>query len=173
MIPFMGGTHLPDITMIAPVFFEDEPLFRPFTYYETIGGGMGAGKNYCGESAVHSHMTNTLNTPVEALEYSYPLLVTEYSIRKNSGGRGLFNGGDGIIRELKLLSDAEVTVISERRIRPPYGLSGGGPGKKGKNIIIKDGQFENRPGKFYENLKENDIIRIETPGGGGYGKCAA
>jgi len=151
----------------------DKKNNRPFTYYETIGGGMGAGKNYCGESAVHSHMTNTLNTPVEALEYSYPLLVTEYSIRKNSGGRGLFNGGDGIIRELKLLSDAEVTVISERRIRPPYGLSGGGPGEKGKNIIIKDGQSENRPGKFYEKLKENDIIRIETPGGGGYGKCAA
>ena len=70
-----------------------------------------------------------------------------------------------------MLSDAEVTVISERRIRPPYGLSGGDPGKKGKNIIIKADQFENRPGKFYEKLKENDVIRIKTPGGGGYGKC--
>ncbi len=150
----------------------DKKKNSTFTYYETIGGGMGAGKNYCGESAVHSHMTNTLNTPVEALEYSYPFLITEYSIRKNSGGQGLFNGGDGIIRELKLLADAEATIISERRIRPPYGLRGGCPGEKGKNIIIKAGQSENRPGKFYEQLNKHDIIRIETPGGGGYGKPA-
>ncbi|MBW2011315.1 MAG: hydantoinase B/oxoprolinase family protein [Deltaproteobacteria bacterium] len=130
----------------------------PFTYYETIGGGMGATADNHGESAVHSHMTNTLNTPVEALEYSYPFIVTQYSIRKGSGGKGLFNGGDGIVREIKLISDAEVTVLSERRTHPPYGLFGGNPGKTGRNILIKNGIREEKPG------------RIETPGGGGYGQ---
>jgi N-methylhydantoinase B len=114
----------------------DERTSLPFAYYETIGGGMGASKDMHGESAVHSHMTNTLNTPVEALEFSYPFMVMEYSIRKNSGGRGKFSGGDGIVREIKLLSDAEVTVLSERRKRGPYGLEGGENGRKGKNIKV-------------------------------------
>lgn len=140
-----------------------------FAYYETIAGGMGATAENPGESAVHSHMTNTLNTPIEALEYGYPLMVTEYSIRKGSGGKGLFNGGDGIVREIKFLSDAEVTVLSERRKNPPYGLFGGWPGQTGKNILIRHGKREEKPGKFHVNLKENDVIRIETPGGGGYG----
>ncbi len=143
---------------------------NPFAYYETIGGGMGATPYNHRASAVHSHMTNTLNTPVEALEYSYPFMVTEYSIRKNSGGKGLFHGGDGIVREIKLLSDAEVTVLSERREKPPYGLYGGEPGKTGRNILIRNGIVEEKPGKFSEKLNKNDVIRIETPGGGGYGK---
>ncbi len=143
---------------------------RIFAYYETIGGGMGAGPENNGASAIHSHMTNTLNTPVEALEYSYPLIVTEYAIRNGSGGTGLFRGGDGIIRELKLMSDAEVTVLSERRKQPPYGLSGGKPGKTGRNIVIRNGITEEKPGKFYARLNQDDIIRIETPGGGGYGE---
>ena len=148
----------------------DERNNQPFAYYETLGGGMGAMGNGDGESAIHSHMTNTLNTPIEALEYSYPFLVTEYSIRRDSGGEGRFRGGDGIVREIKLLSDGEVTVLSERRKIPPYGLSGGKPGKIGKNIVVKRTVVSERPGKFYERLEKGDIVRIETPGGGGYGR---
>lgn len=147
----------------------DERNGQPFAYYETLGGGMGATTNGHGESAVHSHMTNTLNTPIEALEYSYPFLVTEYSIRRGSGGEGLFHGGNGIVREIKLLSAAEVTVLSERRKIPPYGQAGGEPGKAGKNIVIKGGVNFERPSKFSEQLKKGDILRVETPGGGGYG----
>lgn len=149
----------------------DKRTRKPFAYYETLAGGMGACGRGSGESAIHSHMTNTLNTPIEALEYSYPMMVTEYSIRKGSGGKGLFNGGDGVIREIRLLADAEVTVLSERRKNPAYGLFGGEPGKTGRNVIVRNGNVEERPGKFYENLEENDVIRIETPGGGGYGKA--
>ncbi|NOY14309.1 MAG: hydantoinase B/oxoprolinase family protein [Deltaproteobacteria bacterium] len=147
----------------------DERTGRPFTYYETLAGGVGGTARNQGESAVHSHMTNTLNTPIEALEYSYPFQVTEYSIRKNSGGKGRFSGGDGLVREIRLLSDAEVTVLSERRSHPPYGLFGGNPGKPGRNLIYRDSQERQMPGKFSERLHKGDCIRIETPGGGGYG----
>lgn len=148
----------------------DERTSLPFAYYETIGGGMGASCKQHGESAVHSHMTNTLNTPIEALEFSYPFLVTEYSIRKNSGGEGKFRGGDGIVREIKLLSRAEVSVLSERRRRGPYGLAGGEAGKPGQNIVIRNGIKEKMPAKFNCILEKGCILRIETPGGGGYGK---
>jgi N-methylhydantoinase B len=147
----------------------DERRGQPFAYYETLGGGMGASSKGPGESAVHSHMTNTLNTPIEALEYSYPFLVTQYSVRRGSGGDGFFRGGEGIIREIKLLSDAEVTVLSERRKIPPYGQAGGKPGKAGRNIVIKGGVRSERPSKFSEQLKKGDVLRVETPGGGGYG----
>jgi N-methylhydantoinase B len=143
---------------------------RPFAYYETIGGGMGANAKGHGESGVHSHMTNTLNTPVEALEYSYPFLLTEYSIRRGTGGKGFHRGGDGLVREIQLLSDVETTVLSERRKLPPYGLQGGEPGVVGKNVIIQKHQSKEQPGKFSASLKKGDIIRIETPGGGGYGQ---
>jgi len=143
---------------------------KPFAYYETIGGGMGAARNGDGESAVHSHMTNTLNTPVEALEYAYPFMVNAYAVRRNSGGNGVHRGGDGIVREMRLLSDAEVTVLSERRKNAPYGLFGGGKGERGRNIVIHGGRREEKPGKFSVSLKKGDILRIETPGGGGYGK---
>ncbi|MDQ7038904.1 MAG: hydantoinase B/oxoprolinase family protein [Aquificota bacterium] len=139
-----------------------------FTYYETIGGGMGAWKGGDGESAVHSHMTNTMNTPVEALEHAYPLLVREYSVRRGSGGGGRWRGGDGIVREIEVLCPAEVTVISERRRRRPYGLFGGKPGREGRNVIIRQGKEEVMPGKFTARLSPGDRIRIETPGGGGY-----
>ncbi|WP_029520972.1 hydantoinase B/oxoprolinase family protein [Persephonella sp. IF05-L8] len=142
---------------------------QPFTYYETIGGGMGASVKTDGESAIQSHMTNTLNTPVEALEFEYPFQIVRYSIRKNSGGNGFHKGGNGIIREIKLLADAQVTVISERRKIAPYGLFGGEAGETGKNIVIKNGKKEIKPSKFSEKLKTGNIIRIETPGGGGYG----
>ncbi len=141
-----------------------------FAYYETIGGGMGAHSDGNGESAVHSHMTNTLNTPIEALEFTYPLMVTHYGIRRNSGGKGKYKGGDGIIREIQLLSDAEVTVLSERRRRGPYGLDGGESGKRGRNLIISDGSVAEVGGKFHAFLRAGDRVRIETPGGGGFGK---
>lgn len=142
---------------------------RPFAYYETIGGGMGANSSSHGENAVHSHMTNTLNTPVEALEYAYPFLVNEYSVRRGTGGNGKYLGGDGIIREMTVLADSEVTVLSERRIHGAYGIAGGRPGLPGKNTIIEDGHNLEMPGKFNTNLKKNSVLRIETPGGGGYG----
>ena len=148
---------------------QDPRTGTPFAYYETIGGGMGATDTSDGESAVHSHMTNTLNTPVEALEYSYPFLVNEYSIRRGTGGGGRHRGGDGLVREIRLLADAEVTVLSERRSIPPYGLSGGDPGTVGKNLVIRNGIKEPMPGKFSSSLKKGDILRIETPGGGGFG----
>ncbi len=148
----------------------DQRTHTPFAYYETLGGGMGATATSHGENAVHSHMTNTLNTPVEALEYSYPFLVTEYSIRKNSGGKGRFSGGDGMVREMRMLSDAEMTVLSERRVHPPHGIDGGASGGCGRNYVIRNGKKEIMPGKFHAELKKGDILRIETPGGGGYGK---
>jgi len=115
-------------------------------------------------------MTNTLNTPVEALEYSYPFLVTEYSIRRGTGGHGLHRGGDGIVREIELLAEADVTVLSERRKIPPYGLFGGAPGSVGKNLLIRGGSFVEQGSKFSATLVKGDRLRVETPGGGGYGK---
>jgi len=141
----------------------------PFAYYETIGGGMGASNKCDGESAVHCHMTNTLNTPVEALEYSYPFMVTEYSIRRGTGGEGLHRGGDGIVREIELLAEADVTVLSERRKVPPYGLFGGAPGHVGKNFVISKEKAQKKGSKFTMSLQKGDRLRVETPGGGGYG----
>ncbi len=141
----------------------------PFVYYETIGGGMGACPHSHGESAIHSHMTNTMNTPIEALEFSYPLMVTAYRIRENSGGKGRFSGGDGIVREIELLRPAQVTVISQRRRPGPYGLEGGKPGACGRNTIIIGNKEKDMPPIFSERLPQGAKIRIETPGGGGFG----
>jgi N-methylhydantoinase B len=141
-----------------------------FTYYETIGGGMGARPGADGPSAVHSHMTNTRNTPVEALEYAYPLQVLRYEIRRGSGGEGKFRGGDGIRRELRLLVDAQVSLLTERRRLAPYGLAGGKAGKQGRNELIRAGQAIELPGKGTFDLLAGDIIRLETPGGGGFGQ---
>ncbi len=141
-----------------------------FTYYETIGGGTGASMSSDGVSAIHSHMTNTLNTPIEALEYSYPLQVVQYGIRQNSGGIGLHRGGDGIVRELKLLSDAQITLLTERRRTFPYGLAGGQPGEKGENKLIQNTQELDLPGKGSIYASSGDILSIKTPGGGGHGR---
>ncbi len=142
---------------------------KPFTYYETIAGGVGARPTSDGPSGVHSHMTNTLNTPIEALEYAYPLRIRSYEIRRDSGGKGQHNGGDGLIRELEVLTESQLTLLTERRRFPPYGLAGGQAGKTGMNILIRDGQVIRLPGKGNFELKKNDILRIETPGGGGFG----
>ena len=143
---------------------------RPFAYYETIAGGMGARPTKNGVSGVHTHMTNSLNTPAEALEYAYPLRVRRYSLRLGSGGPGKYNGGDGIVREIEVLTDCEVTLLSERRVLAPSGLNGGGDGAAGRTSIIRNnGSVETMPGKFSTRLSAGDRIRIESPGGGGWG----
>ena len=143
---------------------------QPFAYYETIAGGMGGRATKAGVSGVHTHMTNSLNTPAEALEYAYPLRVRQYSLRPGSAGNGEFRGGDGIIREIEVLADCEVTLLSDRRIHGPYGLSGGSDGACGRAEIVRvSGTIEALPGKFTRRLSTGDRIRIETPGGGGWG----
>jgi N-methylhydantoinase B len=144
---------------------------RAFAYYETLAGGLGASRHTPGESAVHAHMTNTLNTPIEALEYAYPFLVTEYSIRRGSGGPGRQPGGNGLVREILMEAPCEVTVLSERRTRGAFGVQGGGPGAPGRNIVVRDGRAETMPGKFNTQIHAGDVLRIETPGGGGYNKA--
>ena len=145
---------------------------RPFAYYETIAGGMGARPTKPGVSGVHTHMTNSLNTPAEALEYAYPLRVRHYSLRPESGGRGKHRGGDGIVREIEVLTDCEVTLLSDRRTRGPWGLAGGGEGAPGRTSVIRsDGSIEEMPGKFSTRLQRGERIRIESPGGGGWGRA--
>ena len=141
---------------------------KDFTYYETIAGGMGARPNRDGIDAIHTHMTNTMNTPIEAIETNYPMQVAAYAIRRGTGGVGKFRGGAGVIRALRMLTDAEVTILSERRTRGPYGLQGGEPGKPGRNVLISGGEERPLPGKVSVSTREGDVIRIETPGGGGF-----
>jgi N-methylhydantoinase B len=143
---------------------------QPFAYYETIAGGMGARPGKPGVSGVHTHMTNSLNTPAEALEYAYPLRVRRYSLRPGSGGGGKHRGGDGIIREIEVLTDCEVTLLADRRTRGPWGLAGGSAGAPGKASVIRHGGLiEEMPGKFSTRLRKGERIRIESPGGGGWG----
>ncbi len=150
---------------------NDPRTQRPFSYYETVAGGMGARCNKDGVSGVHTHMTNSLNTPAEALEYAYPIRLRQYSFRSNSGGAGLYTGGDGIVREIEVLTDAQVTLLADRRSRGPYGLAGGTDGAPGRTLIIRrDGSEETIPGKTSVRLRSGDRVRIESPGGGGWGK---
>ena len=143
----------------------------PFAYYETIAGGMGARPTKAGVSAVHTHMTNSLNTPAEALEYAYPFRVREYSIRRGSGGNGKHRGGDGIVRELEMLTDTQVTVLADRRVLGPYGLAGGEAGQTGRTVVFRrEGGVDVLPGKASARLRRGDRIRIESPGAGGFGR---
>jgi N-methylhydantoinase B len=148
----------------------DRGTGQPFAYYETISGGMGARPTKLGVSGVHTHMTNSLNTPAEALEYAYPLRVRRYSLRTGSGGNGKHRGGDGIVREIEVLTDCSVTLLADRRTRSPWGLAGGGDGSPGTASVIRhDGSVEVMPGKFSVRLRAGERIRIESPGGGGWG----
>ena len=143
---------------------------QPFAYYETIAGGMGARPVKPGVSGVHTHMTNSLNTPAEALEYAYPLRIRQYSLRPGSGGRGKHRGGNGIVREIEVLTDCEVTLLADRRSNGPWGLVGGGAGAPGKASVQRyDGSVEPMPGKFSTRLRKGERIRVESPGGGGWG----
>jgi N-methylhydantoinase B len=134
-------------------------------YYETIAGGAGAGPVGPGANAIHTHMTNTLNTPLESLETHYPLRLRRYQIRTNSGGQGLHPGGDGVIREIELLRPAEMTLLTERRNHQPWGLQGGHAGAIGENRL----NGELLPAKCHRQLQAGDIVTISTPGGGGWG----
>ena len=144
---------------------------KSFAYYETVAGGMGARPALSGIDGVHTHMTNTQNTPIEALEHDYPLMVERYKIRRGSGGRGRFRGGQGLIREVRSLCDAQVTILSDRRRIAPYGLAGGGPGKVGQNYLIdEDGRRYRLPSKVCFLLKAGQAVGMATPGGGGWGR---
>ena len=138
-------------------------------YYETIGGGAGGGPTRAGASSIQTHMTNTRNTPIEILENVVPARVVTYAVRRGSGGGGTQAGGDGIMRELELLAPLTVTLVGERRRRPPYGLSGGGPGRVGEDTLVRDGKSHALPGKVVLEARAGDRLRIETPGGGGFG----
>jgi N-methylhydantoinase B/oxoprolinase/acetone carboxylase alpha subunit len=142
---------------------------RPFAYYETVAGGMGASARWPGPSAVHTHMTNSWNTPAEALEHQYPLRVRAYRIRTGSGGVGARKGGDGIVREFELLAACQVTLLSDRRRCGPYGLQGGGPGKPGRASLLRRDRLTRLASKTVFEARPGDVLRIETPGGGGHG----
>jgi N-methylhydantoinase B len=139
---------------------------QEFSYYETVAGGMGARPSLDGMSGVHTHMTNSLNTPAEALEYAYPLRVREYRLRRGSGGAGKQRGGDGVVREIETLVPARMSLLADRRKRGPYGLQGGSDGEVGQNAI----NGREIAAKSSHQLKAGDRIRLETPGGGGWGR---
>jgi len=144
---------------------------RGFAYYETIAGGMGARPGKNGVSGVHTHMTNSMNTPIEALEYAYPVRIERYRLRSGSGGAGKWRGGDGIVRDIRFLAPVQVTVMTDRRRYAPYGLRGGKPGAAGQNRIVRaEGGEELMPSKFTTAASIGDVLSIATPGGGGWGR---
>jgi N-methylhydantoinase B len=141
-----------------------------FSYYETVGGGMGACATRNGNNGIHTHMTNSLNTPVEALEYAFPFRVRRYSLRSRSGGAGKHRGGDGIVREIELLTDADATVLSDRRRTRPYGLRGGEAGRPGRTTLKGRRGSRRLPSKSRFQMLAGECIVVETPGGGGWGR---
>ena len=144
---------------------------KPFVYYETIAGGMGARTTKDGISGIHTHMTNTMNTPIEALEFAFPLRLKRYALRRGSGGRGQYNGGDGLIRDVEFLTPARVTILSERRKFPPPGFHGGHHGETGENVLLRGGFEEvHLAGKETFDVEAGDVLSIRTPGGGGWGE---
>ena len=143
---------------------------QPFAYYETIAGGMGARPSADGSSGVHTHMTNSLNTPVEALETAYPVRVRKYSLRQGSGGAGRSRGGEGIVREIEFLTDVRGSILSDRRVLAPYGLAGGKAGRTGRNQLTVKGRTHKLPGKASFTAPSGSVLKIETPGGGGWGR---
>ncbi len=143
---------------------------EPFAYYETIAGGSGAGRDFDGADAVHTHMTNTLNTPVEALEHAYPFRVAKYAVRRGSGGAGRRRGGHGVVRAYEFDSPVTVTLMTERRDHAPWGLEGGEDAEPGQNTLVRDGQRTRLANKCTVEVEPGDRIIIETPGGGGYGR---
>ena len=172
LIPAAGQGTMNNLTFGGSYPAEWPSSSAQFAYYETIGGGTGAGPAANGASGVHVHMSNTRNTPVEALEYTFPIRVEAYSLRRGSGGRGLHHGGDGMERDIRFLAPATVTITAERRRRGPYGLAGGEAGAAGQNVLIRGGESTELPGKATFTVEAGDTIRIETPGGGGWGESA-
>jgi len=150
---------------------RDPRTGRYFTYYETIAGGFGARYNKNGIDGIHSHLTNTLNTPVEALEIAYPLRVRRYELIRGSGGRGRFQGGTGIRKDFEILADdSTISLMGERQARGPYGLFGGHSGRPGNySIYPRKGKPQKLRSKCSVNGSRSDILAVSTPGGGGYG----
>ncbi|QSR84768.1 hydantoinase B/oxoprolinase family protein [Methylacidimicrobium sp. B4] len=165
-IPAAGGGTMNNLTLGG--IHPDSGC--PFAYYETIAGGMGGGPSGDGDSGVHTHMTNSRNTPVEALEHALPVRVVRYRLRRGSGGAGKHRGGDGVIREIEFLTDMDVTLLSDRRRFPPYGLQGGASGARGENLLIDEGGETPLPGKISFRARRGQILSIRTPGGGGWGR---
>ena len=149
----------------------DRAQSRPYAYYETIAGGAGGGPLRAGRSGVHSHMTNTMNTPVEALPLAYPFTVERYALLPGTGGAGLHAGGNGLVREYLFHEHATVTLVTERRARRPPGLAGGHDGAAGRNTLIRaDGEVTDLGARAQVNVAPGDRVRVETPGGGGWGR---
>lgn len=154
-----GGAYPPDWPAVS----------SHYAYYETIGGGAGAGPEGGGASGVHVHMSNTRNTPVEALEFGFPIRIETYALREGSGGDGRHSGGEGLTRAIRFLGPAMVTITAERRRRGPYGLAGGRPGAPGRNTLRRDSEAIELPGKATFAVETGDAVIIQTPGGGGWG----
>jgi len=165
LVPAFSQGTMNNTTMGGP----DPRTGRAFAYYETVGGGMGAGPGHDGLSGVHVHMSNSLNTPIEALEHAYPLRVTRYEIRRGTGGGGRFRGGDGLRRDLMALGPARVTLLTERRDRGPSGARGGRDGARGENVLIRGGVEERLPSKATFSIEAGDVVSVRSPGGGGWG----
>lgn len=144
---------------------------RLWSYYETIAGGEGATPRRDGMSGVHTHMTNTLNTPIEALEHAYPMRVTRYTIRRGTGGEGRFRGGDGVVREVELLEDSVVSLLTDRRRSRPAGLAGGADAALGRNLLVEGDEEADLPPKMTRRFPAGARLRTETPGGGGWGEA--
>lgn len=156
-------------TMNNLVFGGVRPHGEDFTYYETIAGGMGGSPDHPGLDGVHTHMTNTRNTPIEVLEQEYPLLIEKYALRDDSGGRGNFAGGRGLEPVFRFLSTVDLSLLTERRRRAPYGLAGGCPGQVGRNVLLTPAGEEVLPPKVNLTLPAGSRLAIRTPGGGGWG----
>ncbi len=176
LIPAGSQGTMNNVTLGGAFPPGDPRAGQPFAYYETAGGGMGGRNGLAGLSGVHTHMSNTRNTPVEALEQALPLRITTYALREGSGGCGQFRGGEGLIREYEVLTETSATILTDRRESQPYGApfgdQSGAPGASGRNILIRaDGTEERLPAKTRFELYPGDRLRIETPGGGGFGKA--
>jgi N-methylhydantoinase B/oxoprolinase/acetone carboxylase alpha subunit len=163
MIPAASSGTMNNVTIGG----IDPRTNKPFAYYETISGGMGARLGLNGLSGVHTHMTNSLNTPIEAIEHATPIRIQRYILRNHSGGNGKYCGGEGVIREYEFLTDCEFTILSDRRKLSPYGLRGGASGKPGKNVVITPEGEKTLPSKTNITIAKGWKIQIQTPGGGG------
>jgi len=170
IIPAAGQGTMNNLTFGGAYPDEWPSPAASFAYYETIGGGAGAGPQGDGASGVHVHMSNTRNTPIEALEYGFPIRIEEYSLREGSGGHGRHAGGEGLIRSIRFLAPAAVTITSDRRKRGPYGLAGGQDGAPGRNSLIDGRDPTPLPGKVTFTVRPGDVVRLATPGGGGWGE---
>lgn len=160
-------------TMNNILFGGYDPIRNnPFVYYETLAGGAGAHPDADGASGIHTHMTNTRNTPVEAIENAYPVRILEYRIAERTGGAGQHRGGDGIVRCYQFLTETTVTLLTERRRRAPYGLHGGKPGKRGQNLLHIDGEVDAELSKGVIRVPAGAVLTIRTPGGGGSGSSS-